>query len=114
VENLPEEIVMNLAASRALCVLKFLILPVFVAASDSAMAGMISGKALARLHIGQTEAEVIRQIGKPAERPNWLDGTHSLVYSINRDGNSAARVYVDIGTDGRVLDIQYGDDGDSN
>lgn len=105
---------MRVNQSRVSQALKFLMPMATFVVSAAAMAGVVPKKALANLHAGQTEAEVIRRIGKPIERPCWLDGSHSLVYPVSRDGNTTSRLYVDVGANGRVLDIQYGDDGESN
>lgn len=70
----------------------------------------LSARDVARLRVGQRSEDVLRQLGPPLEYPRWLDGTRSLVYSVNLPGNPAARLYVDVSEDGRVLDVQYGVD----
>ncbi|MDQ7990446.1 MAG: hypothetical protein REI09_12490 [Candidatus Dactylopiibacterium sp.] len=78
----------------------------------SASAGAVRPAQIEHLRAGEAETAVLRALGAPLDRPGWMDGSHSLVYAVA--GRPTLRVYVDVDARGRVLDVQYGDDGDGS
>lgn len=72
------------------------LLSLFAFGAAQAASSTVTPAQVAALHAGESEAQVIAQLGKPEGTPHWFDGTHSLEYrTIEADG-SAARLYVDI------------------
>lgn len=65
-------------------------------AAQAASSGSATPAQIAALHAGQTEAQVIAQLGKPEATPHWFDGTHSLEYRTTEADGSPAHLYVDI------------------
>ena len=68
----------------------------------------VFAKAVDSIQKGETETQVLQRLGKPDDAPRWLDGSRSLVYRLRGGEQSYARAYIDIGADGKVLDVQYG------
>lgn len=82
-------------------------------AAQAATAGSVTPAQITALHAGQTEAQVIAQLGKPEATPHWFDGTHSLEYRTTEADGSAAHLYVDISDKtGTVLSTPVSSDAD--
>jgi outer membrane protein assembly factor BamE (lipoprotein component of BamABCDE complex) len=86
----------------------------FAAAAASAAPGAATERQINTIKAGQSQAEVVQALGKPSYSPNWADGSHSLVYYVADAQNRTTRAYIDVGRDNKVLDVQFGDDGEEN
>ncbi|MEC5386445.1 hypothetical protein VVD49_11975 [Uliginosibacterium sp. H3] len=58
------------------------------------------------LQAGASANDVIEALGKPEDTASWRDGTRSMVYETydNADGNR--RVYVDLDSSGKMIDVE--------
>ncbi|MEN3110767.1 outer membrane protein assembly factor BamE [Uliginosibacterium paludis] len=84
------------------------------AAAASAAPGAATERQINAIKAGQSQAEVLQTLGKPSYTPNWADGSHSLVYYVSDAHDHSTRAYIDVGRDNKVLDVQFGDDGEDN
>jgi outer membrane protein assembly factor BamE (lipoprotein component of BamABCDE complex) len=58
------------------------------------------------LRAGATTAEVTQTLGAPESVTGWMDGKHSMVYELSTSFDQKELVYVDLGKDGRMVDVQ--------
>jgi len=58
------------------------------------------------LRAGATTTEVTQALGAPESVTGWMDGKHSMVYELSTDFDQKELVYVDLGKDGRMVDVQ--------
>lgn len=101
---------MRNARYRAGRALRGLLLLPLVFSSAVLMAATVSSRDVAKLRLGQSAEDVLSLLGTPIDYPRWSDGTRSMVYILNLPGKPGSLLYVDVSEEGRVLDIQFGED----
>lgn len=84
------------------------------AVAANAAGGTATERQINTIRAGQSQTDVLQVLGKPSYSPNWADGSHSLVYYVSDAQNRTTRAYIDVGRDNKVLDVQFGDDGEEN
>ncbi len=76
-------------------------------ASFAASSGhLVTQDQIDHLRAGATTAEVTQALGAPESVSSWMDGKHSMVYELSTDFDQKELVYVDLGKDGRMVDVQ--------
>lgn len=97
---------MNLKTPALVAVLGFSVLSL----SAQAASGDVTQDQVNSISAGQSAADVVNTLGQPINSPTWSDGTSSLIYAVTDDNDATQRAYVSI-ENGKVTDVQFGDDG---
>lgn len=72
-------------------------------------ANRVTEDQIAGITPGETSADVISNLGQPANTPTWADGSKSMVYGVS-GGDSGERAYIDL-RDGKVTKVEFSNDG---
>lgn len=67
---------------------------------------LVTRTQLSKLPSGCKAEEVTRTLGTPESVTRWMDGSRSLVYEISTHYDQLQHVYVDLGSNNRMTDIQ--------
>jgi len=76
------------------------------AQASHAAENLVTEAQLAQLKPGISVDEVTRVLGAPENTTGWMNGTRSMVYEISSHDNDQKLVYVDLGKDGKMTDVQ--------
>lgn len=71
-----------------------------------AAGSLVTESQLSQLKPGASVDEVNRVLGAPENTTSWMNGTSSMVYEISSDDSDQQLVYVDLGKDGKMTDVQ--------
>lgn len=78
-----------------------------LAAQASHAAGnLVTQAQLDQLKPGISVDEVTRVLGAPEDTTSWMNGTRSMVYELAGHDSDQKLVYVDLGKNGKMTDIQ--------
>ena len=67
---------------------------------------LVTRTQLSKLTTGCHSEEIIHALGTPESVTRWMDGSRSLVYEMSTHFTQLQHVYVDLGSDNRMTDIQ--------
>ena len=72
----------------------------------SAANHLVTRAQLNQIPDGCTAAQIKQALGAPESVTRWMDGSRSLVYEMTTHNNQQQHVYVDLGSNDRMTDIQ--------
>ena len=73
----------------------------FAASTD-----LVAQQQLDHLHDGASATEVTQALGTPENLTQWMNDKHSLVRELSSHNNPQELIYVDLGKDSTVTDVQ--------
>ena len=76
------------------------------AQASHAAENVVTQAQLDQLKPGISVDEVTRVLGAPEDTTSWMNGTRSMVYELSSHDSDQKLVYVDLGKDGKMADVQ--------
>ena len=76
------------------------------AQASHAADNLVTQAQLDQLKPGISVDEVTRVLGAPEDTTSWMNGTRSMVYELSSHDSDQKLVYVDLGKDGKMADVQ--------
>jgi len=67
---------------------------------------LVTRSQLNKLSTGCNSEEITHALGTPESVTRWMDGSRSLVYEMSTHYDQLQHVYVDLGSDNKMTDIQ--------
>lgn len=75
-------------------------------ASFASSSHLVTHGQLSQISRGDSAAHVAQVLGAPADVTSWLDGKHSMDYSISSANDMLKTVYVDLDRNNKVVDVK--------